>query len=175
MTTHPSTEPADPLAALESALLDRARRDAHAAVAAADVEADRVLRRARAEADAMLADARAKGTADGAAVLANDLSRAEREARSVLLVAQRAAHDRARQAARDAVAELRNDPVYPILVDALRARARHDLGPTTVVAELPRGGVVAEVDGRRIEHSLAELADDLMDRLGDEVDGLWAP
>ena len=175
MTTHPSTEIANPLAALQSALLHRARRDAEAAVAAADVEADRVLHTARAEADAMLADARAKGAADGAAALAGERSRAEREARSVLLAAQRTAHDQARRAARDAVAELRHDPVYPTLIDVLGGRARRELGPMAVVIELPGGGLIAEVDGRRIEYALTDLADDVMDRLADEVVGLWAP
>jgi len=175
MTARPSTDIADPLAALQSALLERARRDADAAVAAADADAAEVLAKARAEADALLADARARGTADGAAALAGERSRAEREARSVLLAAQRTAHDQARQAARDAVTELRHDPTYPTLLDALAARARRELDPAAAVTELPGGGLVAEADGRRIEYSLADLADDIMDGLADEVDGLWAP
>lgn len=175
MTTHRESELADPLTVLESVLLDRARRDADAALAAADMEADAVRRKAHAEADAMLDDARAKGAADGAAVLSRARSRAELEARSVLLASQQAAYDRVRLAARDAVAELRHHPVYPALLDALRVRARRDLGPTAVATELPGGGLVAEVDGRRIEYSLAELADDVMDRMADEVDRLWTP
>lgn len=175
MTERPTVEQADPLAPLVSTLLERADRDADDDVAAADAEASAMLARARAEADAMLADARARGSADGAAMVASERSRAEREARSVVLAAQRAVHDQARSAARDAVSELRHDPLYPTLIDALRAKAQRDHGPTAVVAEHPCGGLVVEVAGRRIEYSLADLADDVMDRLADEMDGLWSP
>jgi vacuolar-type H+-ATPase subunit E/Vma4 len=175
MTANPAVEQADPLAPLVSALLESARRDADADVAGADAEAASMLARARDEANAMLADARSRGAADAAAVVARERSRAEREARGVILAAQRAVHDDARQAARDAVSELRHDPVYPALIDALRAMAQRDHGPTAVVAEHPHGGLVVEIDDRRIEYSLADLADDVMDRMADEMDGLWSP
>jgi vacuolar-type H+-ATPase subunit E/Vma4 len=169
------TEQRDHLDPLVAALRERAAADAAALLADADADADATLSQARAEADELLAEARAKGDADARAVLAAERARAEREARAVLLAAQRAAHDDLRRAAREAVCGLRGDPAYPALVAALRERALAELGPDATVTELPRGGVAARSGSRRVEFSLGGLADDLVDRLGADVEELWAP
>ena len=118
-TDHPEPQP-DPLAPLVTALIERAKRDAADMLAEADSDAADVLAGARAEADALLADARAKGESDAADVLATERARAEREARAILLAAQEEAHEHVRRAARDAVSDLRDDPVHPQLLAALR-------------------------------------------------------
>jgi vacuolar-type H+-ATPase subunit E/Vma4 len=153
------------LAPLASALLDRARRDAEAALTRADEDALATVAAARAEADALLADARAKGAADGAAVSAAERMRAERTARGMVLAAESAAREDLRMAAREAVRGLRHDPQYPAMVEALQARAERELGPELTVTELEAGGILAEAGPRRVEYSLEALADDLMDRL----------
>ena len=167
--------PADPLAPLVSALIERATREAAEVLAKADADAADVIAGARAEADALLADARARGESDAANVLATERARAEREARAVLLAAQEEAHEHVRQAARDAVSGLRDDPVHPRLLAALRERATQELGPGTTSVELPRGGLRASLGDKRVEFSLGGLADDLLDRVGGDLAELWDP
>ncbi|HSO03163.1 MAG TPA: hypothetical protein VLQ92_01685 [Candidatus Limnocylindrales bacterium] len=163
------------LAPLASALLDRARLDAQGTVARADEDAQALVARARAEADALLADARAMGAADGAAVTAAARMRAERDARRITLEAESAAREDRRRAAREAVRGLRHDPAYPEMLEALRARATHELGPDVTVTELEAGGILAEAGPRRIEYSLDALADDLLDRMDSSVEGRGSP
>jgi vacuolar-type H+-ATPase subunit E/Vma4 len=161
------------LAPLVSALLDRARQDAQDTLSDADRDAGAVVAGARAEADALLADARAKGVAEGAAVTAAARTRAEREARRILLETRSSTREDLRHAVREAVAELRHDPQYPRILEALRARAAQELGPEVTVTVLEGGGIVAEAGSRRLDYSLTALADDLMDRMerGDQEPG----
>lgn len=175
MTPVPSGSRTDPLAPLVATLLERANREATEVLASADSDAAATLADARAEAQALLAEARAKGEADAADVLAGERARAEREARAVLLAAQRAAHEHAREAARQAVNDLRDDPVYPQLITALRERAEHELGPGATILDLPKGGIEALLGDRRLEFALDGLADDLLDSLGADLAELWAP
>ena len=99
-----------------------------------------------------------------AAVLAAQRAGAQRQAHGVLLAAQLAAQDDLRGAAREAVSALRDDPEYPNVLEALRARARADLGADAAITELDGGGIVAESGHRRVEYSLQALADDLVDQ-----------
>ncbi len=172
--TDSAAERPEPLTPLVSALLARAHQQAEQLLALARSEADEVTARAQQQADALLAEARAKGVADGEAVVAGERARAERAARGLVLDAQRQAYDQARRAARDAVSDLRHDPDYPDLRETLRARATRDLGPDVRVAEDPRGGIVAASDGRRVDYSFDALADDIVDRLAAEVEGIWS-
>jgi vacuolar-type H+-ATPase subunit E/Vma4 len=167
-------ETSGPLAPLVSALLARARRDAEATVALAQAEADAAIASAQRQADALRTQARSKGHTDGEAVVASERSGAERRARGIVLAAQRQAHDQARRAARDAVSALRADPGYADVVESLRARAHRELGPEAQATELPRGGIVASAGSRRIDYSFDALADDILDRLGPEVEGIWS-
>jgi vacuolar-type H+-ATPase subunit E/Vma4 len=153
------------LAPLVSALLDRARQDAQDTLSDADRDAGAIVAGARAEADALLADARAKGVAEGAAVAAAARTRAEREARRIILETRSSTREDLRHAVRQAVAELRHDPQYPDIIEALRARATHELGPDLTVTLLEGGGILAEAGSRRVEYSLGALADDLLDRM----------
>jgi vacuolar-type H+-ATPase subunit E/Vma4 len=165
----------DPLAPLREALLAQARADAEAMRADAEAAASATMAAAQREADAILAEARATGQADAAVVLAGERARSARTARGVVLAAQRAAYDAMRGQARDAVSGLRDDPVYPALLAALRDRVRHDLGPDVRIAEHPRGGVVGEAAGRRARYTLDDLADGVVDRWGPKLEGLWSP
>jgi vacuolar-type H+-ATPase subunit E/Vma4 len=165
----------DPLSPLREALLSRARADAAATLAAADRSAAETMADAQQQVAAMLAAARETGRADAAVVLAGERARAARTARGIVLAAQRDAYEAMRVRARDAVSGLRGDPLYPALLEALRQRARVDLGPEAVLREHPRGGVIGEGAGRRVEYSLDDLADEIVDRLGAELDGVWAP
>jgi vacuolar-type H+-ATPase subunit E/Vma4 len=164
----------DPLAVVREALLDNARRDAAATLADADAAASAVVAQARAEADALLAEARSRGEDDGAAVLAAEWARSAREARGLVLAERRAAYDALRQRARDLVSALREDPSYPALLEVLRQRVSRELGPDATLREHERGGIVGESAGRRVVFTLDDLADGIVDQLGDDLDELWA-
>lgn len=155
---------ADPLAPLAAALRDRARAAAAELLAQADADAQTMLATAQQEAEALLTKARAKGAEDGTAVLAAQRAGAQRRAHGVLLAAQLAAQDNLRVAAREAVRALRDDPDYPRMLEALRTRARDDLGSDAAITEVQGGGIVAGSGHRRVEYSLQGLADDLVDQ-----------
>lgn len=175
MTPRPGGSPDDALAPLTAALLDRAQRQAAELLADADRDAEAAVARARTQAEDQIAAARAKGEADAADVLAAERARAEREARAMVLAAQQAAHQRVRQAAREAISGLRDDAAYPQLLAALRDRARHELGPGAAIVELPSGGIRASSGDRRVEFALDGLADDLLDAVGSDITELWEP
>ena len=156
-------------------LLDRARADADAELAHADADAAAALAQARAEAAAILARATADGERDAGQASARERASTQREARSTVLRARSAAHAELRARSRAAAVALREDPGYPTMLQALRARATAALGPGATVLEARDGGVVAEAPGRRIDASLPALADRALDRLGPEVTRLWAP
>lgn len=163
------------VAPVREALLAHARAEGADALARAEAAAEQLVSGARDEAAAIRAEARAAGERDAAAIRARDVARARREARGAVLRAQSAAYEELRRRARESVRALREDPEYPVLVDALRARAVARLGSDAVVRELPEGGVLAEVPGRRLDLSLDALADAAVERLGGVVQQLWAP
>jgi vacuolar-type H+-ATPase subunit H len=178
VTTGPGA-PADPidaaLAPLRQAMLDRARADAAATLAPADEEAAALLTDAEREAGQLVRNASAEGAADAAAMLAADRARARRDARRIVLQAQREAYQLLQSRVREAVTGLRHDPGYPRLRDRLTEMVRAELGPGCRITEPPDGGVVGALPGRRVDRSLAALADRLVEGLGAEVQELWAP
>lgn len=166
---------ADPLAPVRDALLDRARHEAHRLLAAADADVDRALAAARDDAAETLAVARAAGAADAATALADARARARRQARARVLAARRTAYEDLRRQAREATRALCGGPDAAAVLDVLRERAGAALGPGAVVTDAPGGGVRAESAGRRVTLTPEALADEALDRLGAEVEGLWAP
>jgi hypothetical protein len=178
-TTHdPATRtdpPGDPLAPVRSFLLARARADARRDRDDAAAAGSAQLARARQEAGAILADARRKGRADGASAAAAERARARREAQALLLAARRQAYEELLRRSRAGAAALRDDPDYSALRAHLTRLARERAGAAATVVEPPGGGVVATGPDRRVDCSLAALAERAVDALGVEVEGLWAP
>lgn len=178
MSTVPERAPVDP-AALQALgpvrdwLVETARRDADTVLARARTEAEERLARARAGAAELVTAARAEGAAQGAEAAARELARARREARASVLRAQTELQEQLRVQAREAVSALRSDAGYPALREQLAARAVAALGPGASVTEAPSGGVEARTGGRRVDLSLAVLADRALARLGAEVTRLW--
>ena len=156
-------------------LLGAARADARRRRAAAAADADRQLARAKAEAAAILAEAREQGTAEGASLGAAEQARRRRQARRLLLEAERQAYEELRARSRAAVRALRDDPGYPALYERLARLAQAAAGPGAVVSQHPDGGVVAEAPGVRVDCTLDGLAARAVDALGEEVTGLWTP
>lgn len=175
MTALTPMSPPDPLVAVREALLARAAAEAERLLAEADAEADATLARARTEAEAIRAEARAQGEADAAAVLVAERARGRRQARAVVLEAQRESYDALRARALQQTLALRADPAYAPWCDRLRQHVHAVLGADAAVTEHPDGGVLGEASGRRVAYTLTGLADRALDALGSDVEGLWAP
>lgn len=154
--------------------MSRARADAERLFAEVDTDADALIARARVEADTVLAQARAQGETDAEALLVAERAQARRQARSVVLAAQRDTYDELRSGVLAALPALRADPAYAAWCGRLRESVRAVLGPDAVVTEHPDGGVLGEVAGRRAAFTLVGLADQAIDALGPDVEGLWA-
>jgi vacuolar-type H+-ATPase subunit E/Vma4 len=165
----------DSLLPVREALLAHAGSDARRLLAEVDAEGDSIIARARAEAEAIRAEARSQGEADATAVLVAERARARRQARAVVLAAQRESYTALRARVVEEAATLRLDPAYATWRDGLGERVRAALGPDAVVTEHPEGGVLGEAPGRRVAHTLAGLATRALDALGPDVEGLWAP
>ncbi len=156
-------------------MLARARAEAQRLLAHADADAEATLAAAQREADDIRGAARAEGESDAAAVLAAERARVRRQARAVVLAAQRKAYDQLRSRVAQALATVRDDPGYRPWLDGLAERARAVLGADALVREAPDGGVIAETNGRRGEYTLVGLADQVMDAMGTDIEGLWSP
>lgn len=159
------------LGPLRAVLLAAARAESDAVQASCTAECLELAESARRQADAVLKEARARGTEDGALRLATDRARIQREARQVLLAAQRTAYDDLRQSAKTAIRELMQDPVERArLAEALRLR----LGSGVVIHEHADGGLVGEsTDGRVVDASVETLVDAALSNV--DLQSLWSP
>jgi vacuolar-type H+-ATPase subunit E/Vma4 len=151
-------------------LLRRARSDAARIRARANAEADTTVAEARAEADRLLADARAAGSTEAAASAGTDLVRERKKAQFIVLAARRLAVEELRRNVHVALTALCEDPA---VADRLRRLAGDRAGPGARITAVPDGGVIAIVEGRRVDCSIASLADHAVCLLGTEVERLW--
>src|SRR5450759_4954942 len=108
-----------------------------------------------------------------AGLVATDQSRARRQARAVVLTAQRDLYDELRACSRAAVARLRDDPDYPRMLARLSDRARAALGSAAVLGEPEDGGIVATDGVRRVDFSLPTLADRAFDASAVQIRRSW--
>jgi vacuolar-type H+-ATPase subunit E/Vma4 len=164
----------DPLAPVREEVSARARADAERVLAEADADAAATLAAARSEANSILEAARAEGESDAAVVLSAKRARDRRQARAVVLAAQREAYDNLRSQVVQALSAIRDDPGYGPWRDRLAEHARRVLGADAVVSEAPEGGVLAEANGRRTAYTLVGLADQVINEMGADIEGLWS-
>lgn len=143
------------------ALLQEARERADAARAEATQEAADRAEEARTRADRMVREARAEGEAAAERETAREHVRARRRARRIVLEARRDVLTRLRHASLDAVLAARSDPAYGKLLERVTVLARDQLGADARLTVDPpdAGGVVAEVNGRRVDYTIAALVD----------------
>lgn len=165
----------DSLTPVREQLLAHARADAERVLADSDADVAATLAAARSEANAILEAARAEGESDAAVLLSAKRARDRRQARALVLGAQREAYDNLRSQVMRALSAIRDDPGYARWRDRLTEQARHLLGPEAVVSEAPEGGVLAEANGRRVAYTLAGLADQVIEEMGADIEGLWSP
>lgn len=170
-----ATVPAEPLAPVREALLADARGDADRIFAEADADVEAVRRRTAEECDRIRREARSRGAADAEEMAAAERARARRQARAVVLRARGRAYDGLRRQVRDAAVALAGSADYPELRARLVEQARALVGDSARVSETADGTVVAEDGGRRAVLSLAVVAERLLDRMGPDLEGLWAP
>ncbi len=161
--------PADALAPLRRALLDGARADAERVRDEAEREAARAEEEAARRAAGILDEARRRGEADGAERLAAARASARRDARAVVLRAQRAAYDGLRRAAVEAVErDLARDEeqarLRSLVVDLLGPDADLEVGADgDLRGTAPDGRVVDASAERLVDLALADV----------DLEGLW--
>lgn len=165
----------DPLAPVREKLLAHARADAERVLADADADAAATVAAARSEANAILEAARAEGESDAAVVLSAKRARDRRQARAIVLAAEREAYDELRSRVVQALSAIRDDPGYGRWRDRLTEHARRVLGADAAVSEAPEGGVLAESNGRRAAYTLVGLGDQVIEGMGADIEGLWSP
>jgi vacuolar-type H+-ATPase subunit E/Vma4 len=163
------------LDALRAGRLEEARVAASTAEAVAEATARRTLDAAAQTAEARLASVRAAATAEAERDSAAAMARGRRCARRIVLEARRAAYEKLISDIREGALGLRTDPAYGQLLDGLERSARRRLGEAAMVIRdpAPRGGLVAEADGRHVDYTLPVLADRCADELRSEVERLW--
>lgn len=163
------------LAPLRAALYAAAEAEADEIGSRAAEEVEEVLSAARRRAEEVVADAAAQGTAGARATAALRSARARRDANERVLAAQeslrRALVDQVVRAAQD----LRGEPRYAAWVDHLTSRCHEALGPLATVAPSPSGGVIGELDNRRLDLSVPVLAAATVEAHAAEVRKLWTP
>lgn len=157
------------LAPVQTQLLREAFDRGHWIVADARRDAEAQLAAARVQADELVARARADGQAAAAALAAADLSRGRQAARAVLLDADLRAYDALAARIRSAVRGLRDQPEYGEIRERLAALALRAAGPGASVSEHPDGGVLAEGPGITVDCSLPRLADLVVAALGPKI------
>jgi vacuolar-type H+-ATPase subunit E/Vma4 len=162
------------LAPVQSKLHVQAEAEARTTLDQARRQAGRIRSEARARAAGILADSRAEGEEQARAAVAARVVRRRREARDVVLSVQRDLYDELRRASRDAARALRDSSDYPEILRRLTKRAVAAMGPEAAMQESPDGGIVAVAGSRRLDLSLPVLAEREVDRLGSEVERLWA-
>lgn len=163
------------LAPVRDALLTRARADAERTVGAARADAARLLEEADEEERRIRREARDRGVSQSRQEADATARRGRRQARHVVLTTRQEACERLRSEVLARLDAGRGDPSYASLLQQLSDRARAVLGADARVTEAPGGGVVAEVEGRRVDLGFPRLVDEAMAALGADLEGLWEP
>jgi hypothetical protein len=161
---------------LRAAFLAEVRAEVARALADADRRAAARIAEAERRGRALVEAARAEGVAVAALVGAEEQTLARRRAQSLRLAAKRELYERLAAEAHAAARALRNDPRYPALLARLAQTARAQLGADAVLELDPpeAGGVRACAGSRRVDYTLDALAERCLERLGSEMERLWA-
>ena len=131
----------------------------------------------RGSADEILTAARRAGEADADREADAQLAEARRDARRLVLEAQRDVFETFSRLSSDAVLALRERPDYGAMLDRLEARAVADLGKEVRITRDPpaAGGIIGEANDRRVIASLTAFADRCRQELGARIEDLWGP
>lgn len=157
---------------VRGALLDTARAHAAALIDHVRVEAETILTDAAASVDSEVDRAEERARQTARARSEQHLHRARADAQQHLLRTRAVIVARLVDATHRAAQDLRDDPRYCDLLDHFERLARDQLGPDAEIERDPDivGGIVAHCGSRRVDYSLAALADRALDQLGDEIE-----
>jgi hypothetical protein len=155
------------LAPLREVLLRAARVEVARIVSNADASAHSAIATAEDQARDCRNAARQAGIADAADAIARDRARSRRAARTAELHADREVYQGLRTEVRMAAERIAAGDKYPALRATLVAAARRQLGSDAETVDIAEGGIVATAGNRRVDLSLALLAD----RAADAVAG----
>ena len=164
------------LEAVRRALIEDAQADADRIIAEATREAALTADEAEREAAEQIRRAERRGAAAAQARADRTLARARGDAHGAVLQAQEAVRRRLQHAVQAAAFDLRPDPRYPELLNELERLARNQLGPTVQIERdgSTGGGITAIAGPRRVDYTLAALADRALDALAAKTTLLWA-
>ncbi len=149
---------------------------AHAARLDTESRTEADARRAAAQrsAAAVVERARADGAAEADREMTRDGARERRRARRIVLDARRRAYERLRVDVHAAIESTDRRSEYEALLDRLEGLAHEQLGDRARVERDPAGGgLIAEIDGRRVDYTLDALVERCLRGLGAEVERLW--
>ncbi|CAN5290992.1 hypothetical protein BH11ACT4_BH11ACT4_18130 [soil metagenome] len=163
------------LAPLRTYLSATAQAAATLSHTSADGQAATILADAATTSESIRAAAAAEGEAAANSAAALVSARARRQAHETVLRSQNDIRLDLKTRATTAAQALTADPRYPALVAHLTARAHALLGPEALISTSPAGGVIAVAGSRRIDLSLAALAERTLDSLTEENRSLWMP
>lgn len=163
------------LEAFRTARLTRGRDSAAAIADAAERAADEQIGRARSDLAGRIIRARHEGARQAEVEMGLTAAREGRDARGLVLGAERDAYEALRVQVRGAVLAIREDPAYPRLLDRLERTVRSQLGPDARIERDPPevGGLVATSAERQVDYSLPALGERCISRLGQDVRRLW--
>jgi vacuolar-type H+-ATPase subunit E/Vma4 len=147
------------LAPVRDALHSAARRDAARLLAAAGDNAVAIENDAQVRADEIQSRARDAGAADAIAALEVERARARRRARGTVLRARMEAYQELRTRTRAAMSTIRDTGGYHVLRAGMVEAATRWLGPDVEITEADGGGITAQLGSRRVDLSLATLAE----------------
>lgn len=161
---------------VEQAVVTAARRQARAAVAAADALGQERLDRARVIAQRLLAAARAEGEAAARRAAALEVADARREARRIVLEARRHMLDDLRRDVLEAVARRAGTPPARRLAAHMEHVVLASVGAGATVEHGGPGGleVTATTPTRRAALHLADLVERELAARSTDVEDLWA-
>jgi len=158
------------------ALEEDARRQSALILARADADSAVTLLAARTEGERLVRAAREEGTTTAQRLAAAELADARREARSVVLEAERTLYERVRQAALEELADREASLAATDLAARLGEIARARLGDHADVRQPERGrpGIVAVRDRVVLDLSAPVLVELELQMFGDVLQELWA-
>ena len=160
---------------VRAALLAEAEAEAERVVRQAEENAAAQVSRAEEQKAALVKRARAEGEAAAELEATSELTHARRNARTLVLEAQRAVYDDVRREAHAAAQRLRSEPRYGELLERLAAVVEEELGPEVELeADPPDGGVIGHAGNRRVEQTLPALVERCLTEHAAELERLWA-
>lgn len=162
------------LDAFRRSVLTEAREDARRELDSADDEVRHHVTDAQAQAARLVDSARREGREAAELETRRRRSEARRGARERVLHARRDALEQLRRRVLELLLERRGSVAYRGLLDRLETTARNQLAGSVEIERTPDGGgLVAHVDGRRVDYRLPVLVDSALEGLGTQLEELW--